>query len=77
MVYEPQKYFRAGGRGILNAGESGGRAEGGEEGPLSASRCVDGSAQSVETTFGTYWDRFRSTHRYVRNVGGIRSEVGG
>ena len=77
MVYEPQKYFRAEGRGILNAGESGGRAEGGAEGPLSALGCVDGSAQSVETTSGTYWSRFRSTHRYVRNVVGIRSEVGG
>ena len=42
MVYEPQKYFRAEGRGILNAGESGGRAEGGADGSLGTLGDVEG-----------------------------------
>ena len=89
MVYEPQKYFRAEGRVILNAGESGGRAEGARMARWAPRGMSKGSPQPVETTFGTYpdyvpnlsmirsepiADTFRSPHRYVPKWVSIRSE---
>ena len=84
MVYEPQKYFRAEGRGILNAGEFGGRRREVANGLLGTSGHVEGQAPTgrdyVRNVSGLRSepidDTFRTYRRYVPNLSPIRSEVG-